>query len=108
MNREIKFRAWDMDTQSWLYFGVEGIPEEKQNRVDYTLMHQFTGLHDKNSKDIYEGDILAPFGNITQEPQIENCFLVEYSNGSYNIGKESDTDYCVIGNIYENPELCNH
>jgi hypothetical protein len=119
MNREIKFRGVLLkhhEGLKWVYgyysyerkSGIHEIIYEDGGRsVVGESVGQFTGMYDKNGKEIYESDLLAPFGNITQKPQIENCFVVEYSNGSYNIGKESDTDYCIIGNIYENPELLN-
>lgn len=122
MNRIINFKALDMDTQSWLYFGVEGIPKEKENRVDYTLIHQFTGLHDKNGKDIYEGDIYQTrYGKNYKIMFINGCFVGgKTDNFCSPMGWEADVDgddliesnYClqveIIGNIYENPELCNH
>lgn len=113
--REIKFRAWDSYNKEMLKMNHAGhfigtgsySLAMVLNYEKGVIPLQFTGLIDNSGKDIYDGDILAPFGNITQAPQIENCFVVEYSNGSYNIGKESDTDYCIIGNVYETPELIN-
>jgi uncharacterized phage protein (TIGR01671 family) len=112
--REIKFRAWNMDTQSWLYFGVEGIPKEIENRIDYTLVHQYTGLKDKNGKEIYEGDL---FGN----PEVLRCVVEREPSGAYvlrfidekmkgkkiSILDQKVEKSRVIGNIYENPELIN-
>ncbi len=53
--REIKFRAWYPDWKRMEYFTLEDA--EKMYFVDCVIM-QFTGLHDRNGKEIYEGDIV--------------------------------------------------
>ena len=76
-------------------------------KVQPSSAAQFTGLCDRAGKDIYSNDILAPYGNITLKPNMDECFAVDFSKGSYNIGNESDTDYYIVGNTYETPELLN-
>lgn len=122
MNRPIKFRAWDgermlrMNQQygredqkqicddSWTRFW-EALYRLQEDKT-ITLM-QFTGLTDKNGKEIYEGDIL-------KQPYIwEPNLVVEWQDelgdagATYGCGWPiADGKYAeIIGNIYENPEL---
>jgi uncharacterized phage protein (TIGR01671 family) len=108
--RTIKFRWWDteeneiIDWEQISPLSQEDFTEELELRA-----MQFTGLKDKNGKEIYEGDIF-------------HCNKVNYVlrflklGGAYTVHKiEDETDerflfHCneqleVIGNIYENPEL---
>ena len=143
MIREIKFRAWFKPLKR-----IYAVRELKFNRggnivimtnhtggtneVSYELM-QFTGLKDKNGKEIYEGDILRQ-----GEGEHETLIEVKFGNGTFDSGCYNFTgfygvylkigfgggfkkgDLCedmdeitqeecsrreVIGNIYENPEL---
>ena len=136
--REIKFRAWS-NHEKVMYHSV-GFTDSDCGRsvraeeymvgggelvLDPVLM-QFTGLKDKNGKEIYEGDVLAsqrqPHSHIDHlEPAIigdvvynDNLasFRIRIEHHGNSIG-ESNTmkftrynHYEVIGNIYENPELC--
>ena len=81
---------------------------------------QFTGLHDKTGKEIYEGDILAYKWEDRDGDEIVN-HVIKWDNGrflmcpiksvvrTWNIHLHPyDEESEVIGNIYENPELINN
>lgn len=127
--RELKFRAWDKkakkmwvmyDNQGDLHLGGEIRPicffwgDE-----DYILM-QYTGLKDKNGKEIYEGDILKSItmdGKVHYEPvKFDNgcfCKLTKlpdtnkkiWSSLRYHLYKRKLIAYEVVGNVFENHDL---
>lgn len=108
--REIKFRVWNPNRKKM----------EKLNLYNIELEWpklQYTGLKDKNRKEIYEGDIvkvkqIVLMQDIYEVVWNEKIASFEYKDGPY-IDDYGDVkpgilypDACiVIGNIYENPEL---
>lgn len=123
IQREIKFRVWCKYHNSFephnIMIGLTGeiYHEGKYAPNDYILI-QFTGLKDKNGKEIWEGDI----ANITYTcmrfshwMRITDRGVMEWVNKSAQFSflvKDSildedmqDLEVEVIGNIYENPEL---
>lgn len=145
--REIKFRAWDTQEKKWyepIYSGTERqiyellwgfngtILTREFNGIGcdmprYELMH-YTGLKDKNGKEIYEGDIVLVDDGGEDFPQELNeeteeweptgkyevywdddclCFYLRNKEGEHEgeVNPWPDSEFEVIGNIYQNPEL---
>ena len=81
------------------------------NVLPIAYVRQFTGLHDKNGKEIYEGDILKTFPIISSDKIAYDSFnvVVRFTSSSWIangvLGKRQAEISEVIGNIHENPEL---
>jgi len=148
--REIKFRAWatevkemvsdvffdNLEVSVWGEDGeLEIVGDRIPNRLlQYCILMQFTGLKDKNGKEIYEGDIVrnhwyringdylghdwvVKFGEHMTSGDYYNCdaygWYVEGINPEadepehtlHDLPADGDKGVEVIGNIYENPEL---
>lgn len=144
--REIKFRAWDTQERKWFdptYRAYEGKVEDLLiglnghliKRESHQLSHesmfpnryvlnQFTGLRDKNGKEIYEGDIIDV--DCDCDPGEYDCcahdpwkgyvawhdeyssfelFGLDHSPSSEAFESHYEDVWTVFGNIYENPEL---
>lgn len=116
--RDIKFRAWNHDSKrmSEVFDLTDDIEWYKDERPCYDLM-QFTGLTDKNGKEIYEGDILATENDGkdgADEWKEEIIGAVDWDNQYAQFtnmpSNDDESIYSleyvkVVGNIYENPEL---
>lgn len=134
-NRVIKFRIWCPKHEAFAYYDdlLDTIVElnGSTKNVGYwehfdlgkdLVFQQFTGLLDKNGKEIYEGDIYKTYTE-------HKFYQVFFSNGAFTGGVSVDVtgpigwDYNqneddnvsqdtnwleVVGNIYENPELLNN
>lgn len=110
MSREIKFRAWDENQKYMAYQGAPDL-ETIQSFIFHfgeDILMQFTGLKDKNGKEIYEGDILrhnhSNIGLYTVVKYDDECAGFNICYGIVKWGMTSQ-DIVIIGNIYENPNL---
>ena len=102
--REIKFRVYwshqESDCFGFDYFdGYDGW-REKDPLQEPVAFEQFTGLRDKNGKEIYEGDILSH--RYYSKPVICTWADCGFITEDVSI---TDKSLEVIGNIHENPEL---
>lgn len=131
MKRIIKFRAWDTELKGFYkpthraYEGrlwellvsfsgnlcahtMKGLEHESKWPEKYILM-QFTGLLDKNGKEIYEGDVVRVRDHIYQVSWIEEAAALRLKGIDWVFGlafnQALQRSREIIGNIYENPEL---
>jgi hypothetical protein len=119
--REIKFRVWNLDRKEWAEYGVLDMNGSfKQEGVGYHeynyVIQLFTGLLDKNGKEIYEGDILLGrfvldevedhiFLSLTEEEKETQSKVFVVNDIFYPYTNQIPEDLEAIGNIYENPNL---
>lgn len=120
--REIKFRAWDIlkkemcwvDEWNPVNMIVRALrPNAKPHRIsgdsNHSVLMQYTGLKDKNGKEIYEEDVVKyqvansdihSLGKVYFN-ESNATFKVDY----YTFDKVYKTNLEIIGNVFENPEL---
>jgi hypothetical protein len=131
MNREIIFRGKDFLKEEWVYGDLvktKNFVAIKRTNGDYfhptqvspNTVGQYTGLKDKDGREIYEGDILQYIGkrrdNMNKVYRRKVVFhegmfallskeLPVYSALNYHCMEDGRSAWSVIGNIHDNPEL---
>lgn len=122
--REIKFRIWDknvnrMEIVTEMVYGDDGKVIDANSIIikEEGILMQFTGLHDNNGKEIYEGDIVefCVFDHNGKDYWYKGS--ISYGNASFGIDTndngwfdlgsvlEDAENIEVIGNVHENPKL---
>ena len=108
MNRELKFRVYIPDHEKFCYFSLGDFDYSDRYLRQYQYpVQQYTGLKDRNGKEIYEGDILEEL--IVNETQ-KALGVCKQVLGGWKIFSLNNTCWhgwkqIVVGNIFENPEL---
>lgn len=134
--RLIKFRAWDRYNKKFIYnflifskgnvetyteckdtvlCGAQECGMQTEMRIDAKYVNQFTGLLDKNGKEIYEGDVLSCIA--TKDPGYTGNRIVKFCHEYRFSACEENENFGlpmiwggfdsleIIGNIYENKDL---
>ena len=118
MKRKIQFRVWNGQQMDYNViagflgaFYVQGLDEKDYASLspfntkydNETPLMQFTGLHDRNRREIWEGDIVKSNDLIMTIEFVQSSFCQCNENGNWIIHSHDNIE--VIGNIYEHEYL---
>lgn len=119
--RVIKFRGQRIDNREWVFGSLVADADNNCCIIDYCdhssdtyIWHpvetnsvgEFTGFKDKNNKEIYEGDVFDyGIGRVFYVSYVGCQFVATFSDRVIN-SLIPIYNFPIIGNIYENPELC--
>lgn len=121
MNRPIIFRAWDEETKKMIQESTKHCPAISFNGDillsgdgdffygDAMPLMQFTGLFDKNGKEIFEGDVIKWSGGAGEVKFGQGRFYVtDFFIGRQDCPSDAFSEKAeleVVGNVFENPDL---
>lgn len=114
--KELRFRAWDgkkmiEDVIPVSETDIVELFEYEHQVTEAEAVEQYTGLKDRNGKEIYEGDIVTLNGEWEEIEDID-CSVITFENGCFRVGDGCEneagsylSDWRVIGNVHQDAGL---